>query len=64
MYPTKNFIIESFRTVIEYDADDPSIFEKKSEYEILDEYGERLTLEQLADRYFSNPELYFERGFE
>ena len=64
MYPTKNFIIESFRTVIEYDADDPSIFEKKSEYEILDENGERLTLEQLADKYFSNPELYFERGFE
>ena len=54
--PTKNVIIESFRMVIEYDADEPSFFEKKSEYEILDENGERLTLEQLADRYFANPE--------
>ena len=64
LYPTKNVIIESFRTVIVYDAEDPSFFEKKSEYEILDENGERITLEQLADKYFSNPELYFEKGFE
>jgi hypothetical protein len=42
----------------------PTIFDKKSEYEILDENGERLTLEQLADRYFAYPELYFETGFE
>ena len=39
LYPTKNVIIESFRMVIEYDADEPSFFEKKSEYEILDENG-------------------------
>ena len=64
LYPSKNVIIESFRTVIEYDADDTSFFEKKSEYEILDENGGRLTLEQLADRYFANPELCFDRGFE
>ena len=64
IYPTKNFIIESFRTVIEYDADNPSIFEGKSEYEILDENDERITLEELADKYFFNPEPYFERGFE
>ncbi|HEU4447657.1 MAG TPA: hypothetical protein VFR94_23485 [Nitrososphaeraceae archaeon] len=64
LFPKKNVIIESFRTVIEYDADDPSFFEKKSEYEILDENGEHITLEQLADKYFANPEPYFERGFE
>jgi hypothetical protein len=64
LYPTKNVLIDSFRTVIEYDADDPSFFEKKSEYEILDENGERLGLEELAEKYFSNPELYFERGSE
>jgi hypothetical protein len=64
LYPTKNVIIESFRTVIEYDADGPHYFEKKSEYEILDENGERITLEQLADRYFANPEMCFKRGFE
>ena len=64
MYHVKNVAIESFRTVIEYDADDPSFFEKESEYEILDENGERITPEELADRYFANPELYFEKGFE
>jgi hypothetical protein len=62
LYPSNNVIIDSFRTVIEYDADDPSFFEKKTEYEILDENGGRLTLEQLADRYFANPELCFDRG--
>ena len=64
LYPSKNVIIESFRTVIEYDADDTSFFEKKSEYKILDENGGQLTLEQLADRYFANPELCFDRGSE
>jgi hypothetical protein len=34
-----------------YDADD-------------DENGERITSEQLADRYFANPEVCFKRGFE
>ena len=62
MYHTKDVIIESFRTVIEYDADDSSIFEKNSEYEILDENCERITLEQLLDGYFINPEMCFKRG--
>jgi hypothetical protein len=64
LYPTKNVITESFSTVIEYDADEASFFEKKFEYEILDENGDHITLEQLVDKYFANPEPYFERGFE
>lgn len=64
LYPKKNVIVESLRTVIEYDAEHPSIFEKKSDYEILDENGECMSPEELADRYFANPELYFERGLE
>jgi hypothetical protein len=39
-------------------------FRKESEYDILDESGERITSEQLADRYFANPEVCFKMGFE
>ena len=62
MYHTKDVIIESFRKAIEYDTDDPSFFEKKSECEILDENCERIALEQLLDGYFINPEMCFKRG--
>ena len=62
MYHTKDVIIESFRKAIEYDTDDPSIFEKNSECEILDENCEGIALEQLLDGYFINPEMCFKRG--
>jgi hypothetical protein len=64
LYPLKNVIVESLRTVIDDDAEPPSIFEKKSEYEILDENGHEITPDELADRYFASPEIYFEKGFE
>jgi hypothetical protein len=55
--------VESLITVVNYDADDPSIFEKKSEYEILDENGREITPDELADMYFPNPEDYFDKAF-
>lgn len=63
LYPSKNVIVESLIMVVNYDADDPSIFEKKSEYEILDENGREITPDELADRYFANPEDYFDKAF-
>ena len=64
LYPSKNVIVESLIIVVKYDADDPSIFEKKSEYESLDENGQEITPRDLADRYFANPELYFRTDSE
>ena len=55
LYPCKNLIIESFRTIIEYDAED---------YQIVDENDQEITLEELADRYYNNPGEYFEKDFE
>ena len=63
LYPTKNLIVESLRTVIRYDAEDPIKNKKNSPYEIVDENGQELTPEELADRYFVNPEEYFEKDF-
>ena len=64
LYPSKNVIVESLRTIIDDDTESPSIFEKKSEYEILDENGQEITPDELADRYLSSSELYFGRAFE
>lgn len=64
LYPCKNLIVESLRTVIECDADDPLKNKKNSEYQILDENGQQITPEELADRYFNNPEEYFDQDYK
>jgi predicted transcriptional regulator len=63
LYPTKNLIVESLRTVVSDDADDPLKNKINSTYEILDENGQSITPEELADRYFANPEEYFDKDF-
>jgi hypothetical protein len=61
LYPERNLIVESLRMVVNYDDGGPS--KNKNIFEILDEDGQAITPEDLADRYFSNPEEYFERAF-
>jgi hypothetical protein len=63
LYPDTNLIVESLRTVIEYDDEDPSKNNSNFGYEILDEDGQPIALERLAERYFSNPDEYFERAY-
>jgi hypothetical protein len=63
LYPDTNLMVESLRTACEYDDGDPSKNNPDLGYEILDENGQLISLEELAERYFSNPEEYFERDF-
>jgi hypothetical protein len=63
LYPTKDVLIESFETLIEYPANDTKILENISQYRIIDVDGTQLGLDELVDRYFCNPEQYFEMGF-
>ena len=63
LYPSKDLIVESFRTVIEYDADDPLKNKKNSGYHILDENGHEIRPDELADRYYNNPEEYFDQNY-
>ena len=63
LYPGRNLIVDSLRTVVNYDADDPFKNKKNPEYEILDENGQEISSEELADRYYNNPEDYFTSDF-
>lgn len=38
-------------------------FEQMTDYRLEDEDGNKIELEELTDKYFSNPEDYFEKGF-
>jgi hypothetical protein len=63
IYPTRNLIEETFRTLVKYPARDSTFFDQITDYRIEDIDGQRIELEELLDRYFSEPERYFEKGF-
>ena len=63
LYPTRNLIEELFRTLVKYPARDSIFFDQITDYRIEDENGQKVELEELLDRYFSEPERYFEKGF-
>jgi CBS domain-containing protein len=63
LYPTKNIIEESFRTIVKYDAEGSTFFDQTTDYRIEDVDGRKIELEELIDRHFSNPEEYFEKGY-
>ena len=64
LYPSKSLIVDSLRTVVEYDEEHPLKNKKNSRYEIWDENGQSISPEELADRYFNNPEEYFKEDFQ
>jgi hypothetical protein len=64
LFPTRNLIEESFRTLVKYPARDSIFFDQKTDYKIEDIDGQQIQLDQLLDRYFSRPEEYFEKGFD
>ena len=73
-YPTKSFIISSFAEHLRFKHEifgkifgdnDPSILKKNilDTYRLVDENGLEITLEELADRYFSDAETCFIKDF-
>src|SRR5215204_1817972 len=64
LYPSKDLIEESFRTLVKYPARDSIFFDQITDYRIEDIDGEKIELKGLLDRHFSEPEQYFEKGFE
>jgi hypothetical protein len=64
LYPSRNLIEESFRTLVKYSGSDGIFFDQITDYRIEDIDGQRIELGQLLDRYFSRPEEYFEKGFD
>jgi hypothetical protein len=63
LYPTRNLIEESFRTLVKYPARDSIFFDQITDYRIEDIDGQRIELKEILDRHFSQPERYFEKGF-
>ena len=55
LFPTNDFLVQSFDRVFGYDEGE-GVKNKKI---LLDEKGEEITLDQLIDSYFGNPQGYF-----
>jgi hypothetical protein len=63
LYPSRNLIEETFRTLVKYPARDSIFLDQITDYRIEDIDGQQIQFEDLISRYFSNPEDYFEKGF-
>lgn len=59
LYPTKNLLEEEFRTIVKQAANRG--VDKK--YILIDTDGSEITVDQLLDKYFSNPESCFVKGW-
>jgi hypothetical protein len=60
LYPSRNVIEESFRTLVKCNAEDTKIFDQITDYRIEDVDGRKIELDELLDRYYNRPEEYFE----
>jgi hypothetical protein len=63
LYPSRNLIEESFGTLVKYPARDTTFFDQITDYRIEDENRQKIEVAELLDRYFGEPEQYFEKGF-
>jgi hypothetical protein len=55
-FPSKNFLKEQFRTIVEKNAGDMAVLEKNfCHYKLIDRDGIEISLDQLLDKYFTNP---------
>ena len=60
VFPSKNFLKEQFRISLEKNADEGVFSEKNfSCYRLVDINGTEITLDQLLDKYFNNPDECF-----
>ena len=59
LYPSRNVIEEEFRTIVKQAAREGG--DKK--YFLVDVDGSEITVDQLLDKYFSNPESCFIKGY-
>ena len=59
LYPSKNVIEEEYRTIVKHDAREG--VDKK--YILMDTDGTEITVNRLLDKYFSNAESCFVRGW-
>lgn len=60
LYPSKKVIEESFRTIIKYSSEE--VMQNKnnfSKYKLIDSEEKEITIEELINKYFSNPQEYF-----
>jgi hypothetical protein len=57
LFPSKNILKEQFRTFVKKNADGVVVFERNfSYYKLMDAEALELSLDQLLDRYFANPD--------
>lgn len=59
LYPTKTLLEEEFRTIVKHD-DNQGVDPK---FKIFDIDGSEITVNQLLDKYLSDPESCFTRGY-
>ena len=67
LYPYRNLMEESFRTLVKYNGEDSTKtnFSEYTDYHIVDPEGNSIQLDELLARYFSEPQIEecFEKGF-
>jgi hypothetical protein len=63
-FPTKNFLKEQFRTLSKRSSDGGGVFEKNfTKYKLVDSDGTEITVDELIDKYYDNPEECFVKGY-
>jgi len=63
LYPNKRIIEEEYRTIVKHDAKEGLENSNFQRYKILDIDGTEMTVHQLIDKYLSNPDTCFVKGY-
>jgi hypothetical protein len=63
LYPNKRIIEEEYRTIVKHDAKEGVENGNFQRYKILDIDGTEMTVHQLIDKYLSNPDTCFVKGY-
>ena len=62
-YPSKNVLEEEFRTIVKHDSKEGVKNGDSQRYNIVDTDGTEITVSQLIDKYLSNPDSCFIKGY-
>jgi hypothetical protein len=63
LYPTRRILEEEYRTIVKHDTKEGVENSNFQRYKILDLDGTEITVDQLIDKYLSNPDTCFVKGF-
>lgn len=64
LYPSKTVLEKEFRTFVKYYYNEGVPQKNNTKYKLVDADGTtEITVQQLLDRYFSNPQICFEKGY-